>query len=128
MAHLVRSLELTPEHFSHDWHVQPSCQRPNRNPPERCASVRADSHKCESACPRNLTKLPWLVRHCQLTGITGLPQDLHIVEGVNRFDREELFSSLAHDRPLLPPRKIDFSARAEAEVGNLKKDRLEVLR
>ena len=69
-----------------------------------------------------------LAERCQLTGITGLPQDLHIVEEVNRFDREELFSSLAHDRPLLPPRKIDFSARAEAEVGNLKKDRLEVLR
>jgi len=38
------------------------------------------------------------------------------------------FSSVTHDRPLLAPGKFDFSARAEAEVGNLKKDRLEVLR
>jgi hypothetical protein len=31
----VRSLGLLPESLSHDWHVQPSCQRPNRTPPER---------------------------------------------------------------------------------------------
>src|SRR5579863_5102890 len=27
--------DLCPNPFSHDWHVQPSCQRPNRLPPER---------------------------------------------------------------------------------------------
>ena len=27
--------DLYPKSFSHDWHVQPSCQRPNRIPPER---------------------------------------------------------------------------------------------
>jgi hypothetical protein len=27
--------DLHPKSFSHDWHVQPSCQRPNRPPPER---------------------------------------------------------------------------------------------
>ena len=26
---------ILPESLSHDWHVQPSCQRPNRTPPER---------------------------------------------------------------------------------------------
>ena len=31
----MRSLGLLPESLSHDWHVQPSCQRPNRGPPER---------------------------------------------------------------------------------------------
>ena len=31
----MRSLGLLPESLSHDWHVQPSCQRPNRTPPER---------------------------------------------------------------------------------------------
>ena len=31
----MRSLGLMPEFVSHDWHVQPSCQRPNRGPPER---------------------------------------------------------------------------------------------
>jgi hypothetical protein len=29
--------DLCPNPLSHDWHVQPSCQRPNRLPPERCA-------------------------------------------------------------------------------------------
>src|SRR5580692_8174454 len=27
--------DLCPNPLSHDWHVQPSCQRPNRIPPER---------------------------------------------------------------------------------------------
>ena len=35
VVYLVRSLGLMPESTSHDWHVQPSCQRPNRDPPER---------------------------------------------------------------------------------------------
>ncbi len=35
VVYLVRSLGLMPESVSHDWHVQPSCQRPNRGPPER---------------------------------------------------------------------------------------------
>ncbi len=35
VVYLVRSLGLMPEPISHDWHVQPSCQRPNRNPPRR---------------------------------------------------------------------------------------------
>ena len=35
VVYLVRSFGLMPESVSHDWHVQPSCQRPNRDPPER---------------------------------------------------------------------------------------------
>jgi hypothetical protein len=35
VVYLVRSLGLLPESLSHDWHVQPSCQRPNRVPPKR---------------------------------------------------------------------------------------------
>jgi hypothetical protein len=35
VVYLVRSLGLMPEPISHDWHVQPSCQRPDRNPPRR---------------------------------------------------------------------------------------------
>src|ERR1700722_16796205 len=35
VVYLVRSFGLMPESTSHDWHVQPSCQRPNRDPPER---------------------------------------------------------------------------------------------
>jgi len=35
VVYLVRSFGLMPESVSHDWHVQPSCQRPNRDPPKR---------------------------------------------------------------------------------------------
>jgi hypothetical protein len=35
VVYLVRSFGLMPESVSHDWHVQPSCQRPNRGPPKR---------------------------------------------------------------------------------------------
>src|ERR1700683_491058 len=36
VVYLVRSFGLMPESVSHDWHVQPSCQRRNRGPPKRC--------------------------------------------------------------------------------------------
>jgi hypothetical protein len=42
VAHLVRSFGLAPEFFSHDWHVQPDCQRPNRTPPERRVFGKAE--------------------------------------------------------------------------------------
>src|SRR6202042_2440825 len=58
--------DLCPNPFSHDWHVQPSCQRPNRLPPERRAFssrrtrfLRATPISCgkpsklESGRPRN---------------------------------------------------------------------------
>ena len=54
-----------PELFSHDWHVQPNCQRPNRLPPERRAFSPGKSlgmrarrpHHTRFDCPRNLVKL-----------------------------------------------------------------------
>jgi len=43
VVYLVRSFGLMPESVSHDWHVQPSCQRPNRGPPRRCEFSPGDS-------------------------------------------------------------------------------------
>jgi hypothetical protein len=40
-VYLVRSLGLAPEPSSHDWHVQPSCQRTDPLPPERALSVQS---------------------------------------------------------------------------------------
>jgi len=37
----VRSLGFQPEPSSHDWHVQPSCQRTDPLPPERALSVQS---------------------------------------------------------------------------------------
>jgi hypothetical protein len=39
--YLVRSLGFQPEPSSHDWHVQPSCQRTDPLPPERALSVQS---------------------------------------------------------------------------------------
>ena len=42
--YLFESLELKPELPSqYDWHVQPDCQRPNRDPPERHVLVEFTS-------------------------------------------------------------------------------------
>ena len=78
VAHLVRSFRLMPESISHDWHVQPSCQRPSRQPPERGVQSSSESGPClrsggqprrlslhESDCPRNLTNIPCGAKCCQ---------------------------------------------------------------
>ena len=71
-----------PELFSHDWHVQPNCQRPNRLPPERRAfspgkslAMRARRpHHTRFDCPRNLVKLS---SHC--SPVNSLcTQDFHL--------------------------------------------------
>ncbi len=80
---------------SHDWHVQPSCQRPNRFPPERrvfspegspvqLSSLRSTGrvrdpppHK-DFLCPRNLIKLLALLLACQPIVPTGFPLEIHI--------------------------------------------------
>jgi len=41
VVYLVRSLGFQPEPSSHDWHVQPSCQRTESLPPERALSVQS---------------------------------------------------------------------------------------
>src|ERR1700688_540309 len=68
--------DLCPNPFSHDWHVQPSCQRPNRLPPERRAfSSRRTHYKSESGCPRNLLNISFArdpVNAC-------IPQHFHVI-------------------------------------------------
>jgi len=49
--------DLCPNPLSHDWHVQPSCQRPNRDPPERCEFSPGELAQGESDCPRNFTTI-----------------------------------------------------------------------
>ena len=73
----MRSLGLLPESLSHDWHVQPSCQRPNRTPPERREFSPGNSHECESDCPRNLTNIQCGGKSCQRQHPTGFPHLLH---------------------------------------------------
>ncbi len=163
--HVVSTLGLEPEPSSHDWHVQPSCQRPNRGPPERRAfqsraenAVRGlDARSHTPACPRNRSRYPF--RRCLSTrcahristvwacGVHGLgprtptahPQGLKpslyglpvarlkpcpsqdcLWQALNAASSAQQ-NGLPHSKPM------PFSARAEAEVSGLEKDRLEVL-
>ena len=127
VAYLVRSSGLRPEQFSHDWHVQPSCQRPNRSPPERCASVQPGAHKGVSGCPRNSFKLQVPPSPCQPIVPTGFPPVFHnrgaTTEGPNLGTIAELH---ARSRTAFRVQTHAFSARAKAEAGSLKKDLVEV--
>src|SRR5258708_36504567 len=74
--------ELCPNPFSHDWHVQPSCQRPNRLPPERrgfrsrrIRFLGGKPNKSKSGCPRNPTNI----------SSAGNPVNLHIPQHFHVF-------------------------------------------
>jgi len=86
VVYLVRSFGLMPESVSHDWHVQPSCQRPNRDPPERCEFSPGDlafceqAHRSETDCPRNPTSIRCGAKSCQSAHPTGFPDDFHSLD------------------------------------------------
>jgi hypothetical protein len=71
--------DLCPNPLSHDWHVQPSCQRPNRDPPERREFSPGEfvfcgrTHRHESDCPRNPTNIPCGEKPVNV----GIPQNFH---------------------------------------------------
>ena len=77
VVYLVRSLGLMPEFVSHDWHVQPSCQRPNRGPPKR----REFSPGGDARVRIRLSSKPYKhtcgVKSCQSTHPTGFPDVFH---------------------------------------------------
>ncbi len=86
VVYLVRSLGLMPESTSHDWHVQPSCQRPNRGPPERCEFSPGEEcrNAGEAPAPHKLRLSSKLDKHTvrrksrQSTLPTEFPDDFHI--------------------------------------------------
>ena len=73
--------DLCPNPFSHDWHVQPSCQRPNRLPPERRAfrsrrtRLCGRTHKSESGCPRNPSNISFAPNPVN----ASIPQHFHVI-------------------------------------------------
>jgi hypothetical protein len=88
VAHLVRSLGLMPEFVSHDWHVQPSCQRPNHGPPKR----REFSPGGNARMRIRLSSKPYkhTVRYTsrQSSLRTGFPDDFHIGKALGERGRE----------------------------------------
>jgi len=88
---------LSPNLSSHDWHVQPICQRPNRLPPERrafsperiCSYAQAvrRRHSCPRPTSRARTRNPSVLETLKVTGSgaccqpivpTGFPPFMHI--------------------------------------------------
>ena len=79
--YLVRSLGFQPKPSSHDWHVQPSCQRTDPLPPERALSVQSQSALTQAS--RVYTNLPVLetctsYAFVALTVNPLLAQDIHL--------------------------------------------------
>ena len=78
VVYLVRSLGLMPESVSHDWHVQPSCQRPNRGPPKRCEFSPGECARMRIRLSSKPYKHTCGVKSCQSSLPTGFPDDFHI--------------------------------------------------
>jgi hypothetical protein len=70
--------DLCPNPLSHDWHVQPSCQRPNRLPPER----RAFSPGEPAQVRIRLSSKPYnnigRAKPCQSAHPTAFPRVFHM--------------------------------------------------
>jgi hypothetical protein len=77
VVYLVRSLGLLPESISHDWHVQPSCQRPNRNPPERREFSPGENARMRIRLSSKLDKHTVRRKSRQSTLPTEFPEDFH---------------------------------------------------
>ena len=77
-----RSLGFQPEPSSHDWHVQPSCQRTDPLPPERALSVqsRPAVSRERVAIHTNLPVLETCTNYasCATTVNPMLAQDIHL--------------------------------------------------
>ena len=77
VVYLVRSLGLMPESTSHDWHVQPSCQRPNRDPPERREFSPGESARKQIRLSSKLVNHTVRRKSRQSTLPTEFPDDFH---------------------------------------------------
>ena len=78
VVYLVRSFGLMPESVSHDWHVQPSCQRPNRGPPERREFSPGESARKQIRLSSKLVNHTVRRKSRQSTLPTEFPDDFHI--------------------------------------------------
>jgi hypothetical protein len=130
---------LSPNDSTHDWHVQPICQRPNRLPPERRVFSPERTFEYRAFLP-TLLRVRLSSKPLKATR-SGALLSTHCAHRISTCFAQagKLYTSLwslhlERDRTRLPllgkhaPEKGQaFSARAEAEAVHLEKDRLEVL-
>src|SRR5579864_1961956 len=69
--------DLCPNPFSHDWHVQPSCQRPNRDPPERREFSPGEPARVRIRLSSKPYKHTLLRKPCQRERPTEFPRVFH---------------------------------------------------
>ena len=145
--YLVRSLGFQPEPSSHDWHVQPSCQRTDPLPPERALSVQSrpacvapgNSPAIFSA---NLPVLETCTNYasCAATVNPLRAQDIHLFSTIGErlipeHCRSEtalavrnLLLALSHATKRIPrSAPMPFRHKPRRKTISLKKDHLEVL-
>ena len=79
--------DLCPNPFSHDWHVQPSCQRPKCDPPERRISVQPGPHLVRIRLSSKPFKHIVRAKPCQRMHPTEFPRDFHSENHVRVADR-----------------------------------------
>ena len=125
--YLVRSLGFQPKPSSHDWHVQPSCQRTDPLPPERALSVQ--SRYAFTRASRDHTNLPVLetctnYAFATITVNPLLAQDFHLfstARGAKTLIKEELCAHATKRIFHLQNNAYAISAQAEAEEHQFEK-------
>ena len=121
VVYLVRSFELILESVSHDWHVQPSCQRPNRGPPKRREFSPGGVARMRNRLSSKLYKHTCGVKSCQSTHPTGFPDVFHKWTVLGRGDRRaESCSEYAQQYGLPVGAKTPLSAHAICDSPNRK--------
>ena len=127
--YLVRSLGFQPEPSSHDWHVQPSCQRTDPLPPERALSVQ--SKLALTRPSRDHTNLPVLetctnYASCAATVNPLLAQDIHPFSTAGELNHSIERSSLHATKRISHTAPMPFRHKPRRKTISLIKDHLEV--
>ena len=116
--YLVRSLGFQPEPSSHDWHVQPSCQRTESLPPERALSVQCRNTQVRFCLSSKLVQTTRLARplstRCDHRISTCFPQPRSLTTLFQRSSKHAT-KRISHTAPM------PFSAQAEAEDDQFEK-------
>lgn len=109
--------------LSHDWHVQPSCQRPKRLPPERRVSAgnpspdprpRSSTLQTSQNIGENLFTLSRLFAHCQPGEAVRNPEDFDSISPGRSTPSAELECACYDALPLPVP--VPFGHPAQRKM------------
>ena len=122
----MRSLGFQPEPSSHDWHVQPSCQRTDPLPPERALSVQSRDTQVRPCLSSKLVQTTRLRRslstRCWHRISTCFPQSGELNHSLKRSSTRTRRNASSTCTTPMP-----FRHKPRRKSISLKKDHLEVL-